>query len=152
MLPTRVREVLEDLLSELPPRSASVTTLRDEEFIVIKVLPERASAAPIRVDVTEDGLDVYLLLGRSSHLEMDDRDASVPPGQVLDSLRDVLRAVLQGAFVETVWTRGDRVVRARGDLLVAGSPLRLNYFGSLLGVLLPGEKTLREYEPYGPGA
>lgn len=122
-----VLDLVKRIMVEAGANQAEVTVQPREESdgpgFSINVRPLNPSAVPITIHVEgKDRVDVFLGMGSRIELYPERRST------VLHSLEQYLRAAVKGDFEEVVvYGRDGQVVRARGRIVVDGSPRRLYY-------------------------
>lgn len=114
-----------------------------EEGLVIRVQPRDPECAAIAVHVEwTDHVD--LVIGQATRFELQDGE----PTALLARLERILRAVVDGSFVEKVWYRDADVLKARARLLIEGTTVRTNY-RHLLGLVQRHDRVVdKQYAPY----
>lgn len=90
-------------------------------------------------------LDVTV--GEATSFEMELRDSSALYPDERRELQGLVRAVLEGEVTETLRYRGDRIVRASGDVILQGQRVRVRWGGPGCG-LVRRRTTHRAYHPY----
>lgn len=113
--------------------------------LYVELRPNSEHAAPVTAFVL-DKADVNLQLGHASVLELVDPDHE----KVLQAIQEYIEAVTSGRFRETVWMKGDRVLRARGWVEVGGRTHRIFYRDAQVSVFGRGrsKKIHYSYPPY----
>lgn len=112
--------------------------------LVVEIVPANSKAAPISVHV-ESANQVDLDIGVGSHAEIYSKDST----ELVDQLKEVVDAVINGKFEESAWRKSGRIVRAKGILNFDDAPRTVRYWS--LGALLTlgrGERLDHRYEPY----
>lgn len=112
--------------------------------LFVEIEPLNSKAAAIYVHV-ESANQVDIDIGVGSHAELYANE----PTEVLEQLKEVIDAIIDGRFEETTWRRSGRIVRAKGTLDLGDTPRTFRY--SSLGALLTFGRTERldqRYEPY----
>ena len=143
-----VRAVVESLCTALPHDCATFFIEDDPSVTgggtIFSLTPWSPHAAPIVVNCIESGLT--LIVGKESRFEM---LAKTPPQQrsALDDLQEICEAVISGRFSETVWSKGEEVVRVDGRICVGDQTMRTSSRHSM-SLFSKKKKTVVEYEPY----
>ena len=122
-----VLQIFEEVSSEFPGAAEVTHEPGEGGLTLVHLAPARNSAAPISAAVEPDGSRVYLSIGRTTPLEIDGEGGSFTDLSSLDEIREIIRQVVQGNFEETVWSKGDTIVKAIGILTLKGQRVRIRF-------------------------
>lgn len=143
---------LEEYLAHLEVSLADVATIHttppsgrpDGPGLSVEVVPNETDAARLNIHV-ENQTHVDIDLGEKSHLEI----VASSTGEILDTLRYVVDAIVTGNFEETVWRKDGQMVKALGVIGSGRDALKI-HSSDLKRVLTlrKSEKRHRRFAPY----
>lgn len=117
-----VEEKMIDAVKSLPDGSATVEIQEFENpkptRASVALVPVRNDASPLTVYVTEGVPQLVVLVGEAGVFEVPMRDAL--DRDALGKLEQFIRTVIRGSLSETVWKRGNKVVRSRLTMGLGG--------------------------------
>lgn len=128
-----------------------VTDLRpDGTEVLVRVSPKRPSGASILVHVDEHVPVIDVTLGRGGFYEVPLERGRYTDLTALDEVRALCLAAVKGRYRETVWLKGDDVIRSSGVAHIGSreAPVRWAQLSTN-----PFRRAMRldlAYEPYDP--
>jgi hypothetical protein len=141
-----LREVVASELFHLPKSGVTIDVERDSrtEGTWIRVVPATPSAAPIEIFVHANV--IFVGIGRDSTIEVAYDSTSAQ--EAVAGVREIVEAVVKGRFRETIWLRGEEVVRSQGQLELASGPRYTTHQASTPGSRTGGSEVRLDYDPY----
>ena len=123
-LEQRFQRWLDDRISNLPDDTFKISSEAPSEVHgqIIRLLPSNPEAAKVMVHF-ENPAQIDLTLGIGCHVELYSKDVD----QLESQFRGILDAVIDCGFEETVWRRGDRVLKSKGLLRLSGGTKKITY-------------------------
>lgn len=142
------QEVLREvrtLVKGLPEEAAKVSVELPSNVHgpILKVVPRSEGAAEIVIHI-ESPQQLDLTIGRGCHFELYEENQR----ELLEELRRFLRAVVEGRLEETVWIRGDTVLKSKGRVGLETKTIRISYRNMVVPKRGARTKQRFVYQPY----
>jgi hypothetical protein len=147
-LADEIFELYRELLSDLPPGTASLTRQRSRDPAGgedIDVTPTNPNSAQISHHPLGDV--IYSSVGRHTTTEFW-VGSRKQEEQELENLRKISRAVIEGKFSEDVWTLDDKVVKSRATIQIDGKMRGIGAFVTFSNPLRRKQRQHFDYAPY----
>jgi len=148
-----VPRLFQELVAGLPAGCATLKIGRTEEpypdedtdGLRVELTPSRSDAAPVVLWAKNGNIHVYLALGAAAHHEI--YQPNRRRRSVIEQIREVCEAVIQGHLEETVWYLGSKLIKSDARLHLRDKTERLYWID---GLYLFRRKTKKHimYAPY----
>jgi len=153
--PEGVERVIRDVVGTLVPNTVAIDVDRfsRSDMTSFWLKPVRRTAATLTLAVDDSGDRVYMILGRTTYLEIDFRGGTLTKAEAIEEIRLVCQAIVDGRFRERVWTRNGEIVRALGILNLEGqAETRISYCKPWSFLIPFGARDNQDYlyTPYAP--
>jgi hypothetical protein len=150
-LVTLAREIIDDLVRALPDQSFRIEESYPERVatdeLAMTLRPANEQAASITIHVMEGVPVVDLVLGEGGFYEVR-MDQGIEQREVKQRILRLAAAAIEGNYSETLWKKGDDVVRSRGTAIVGGNPVAVSWRQLFTNPFQRTRRSDRHYAPY----
>lgn|SRR5581483_1076408 len=112
---------------------------------VIRYVPSNPQASSIELAGVANR-HVRIFAGRATAMEYNIKQEEFP--DVLESVVEVVRAIIDGSFIETVWISGDKVTRYYSEFRLQGKVITSRDCNVFAYLLLRPKKYIYNYAPW----
>lgn len=135
-----MHEMLTDWMNMELTGRAAMQTEEKEQHIEYRIVPNKRDACPIKVLVSNAG-GYVVLIGDSLQFESDD-------GYQNEDVLQILKAVAAGKVRETIWYRGDQIMKSAGAVESGSVPFERKRYRLSSIFLRPQKKVEKQYGAY----
>jgi hypothetical protein len=143
-------ELLECLANSLPAGVADFTVKLgpSQHEVTAALTPQKTTAASVVAHVDDEQPVIDVILGRGGFYEVPPNGRRYSDLAQLDEVRALCLAAIRGQYRETVWLRGDNVVRSRGVAEIGSAEAPINWAQVSFSLFRRARCRRFDYDPY----